>query len=248
MFLPTRASRAMTCLCVLALSASVNAQQRPTLPEPRVKPKTPTSYTPPKQEVHVPGTVRVPINTQRRAKFDIRTEKLHDIVLGKPSMRGNVLRANDLTIKVVIVNGGTDTFAFAGNQIDASIIEGHFDYRQRTTIDRRRVPYYPARAMFDVVVRANSSIELPLVIRGQKTQRIGYWPVPTPVRPAPGLRGVRLETGNARLQLRPEVWYTIDARLKPAKDDEVDDRHAVFINVRFDRNGGVTEMQGPSYS
>ena len=153
-----KSSWTLACACALVFAESTHAQM-PALPEPRAK---------------TPGTIRVPLNTRQRAKFDIRAEKLHNVALRKPRLRGSMVQAQDLTISVVLVNDGSDTFAFAGNQVDASIIEGHFDYRQRVSIDRRRVPYYPARGIFDIVIRAKDSIELPIVIRGQKTQRVGY--------------------------------------------------------------------------
>lgn len=230
----------------LALGIPAMAQQ-PSLPDPKVKPKRPTSYQvqPRKDKTQVHTSVNVPINTTQRAKFDIHAIKLHGVELRKPRMRGRMLRADDLTFQVVLQNAGSNTFAFSGNQIDASIIEGHFDYRQRVKIDRRRVPYYPARGMFDIAIRPNGNIELPLVVRGQKTKRVAFWPVPTPFKRGPGVKAIQLESGNAPIQIRPDVWYTIDANLKPAEDDEIDFQHSVFINLRFDREGGIAELQGP---
>ncbi|MEO1246443.1 MAG: hypothetical protein AAFX56_12245 [Pseudomonadota bacterium] len=193
----------------------------------------------------VTTSVRVPVNTRQRAKFDIHAVKLHEVVLRKPRMRGAMLRADDLSFNVVLQNAGSNTFAFSGNQIDASIIEGHFDYRQRVSIDRRRVPYYPARGTFDIIVQRGGSIELPIVIRGQKTKRVAFWPVPSPFRRRPDVTAIQLESGNAPIEIRPAVWYTIDARLVPAGDDEIEHQHSVFVNLRFDRNGGVAELQGP---
>jgi len=250
MISPSKRRKGLACAVALAI-ATPAAAQVPRLPEPRPEPKRPTEHEvqrqQPKSQINTKATtsVRVPINTSQRAKFDIHTVKLHEVALDKPQLRGSMLRANDLSFNVVLMNAGSNTYAFAGNQIDASIIEGHFDYRQRVNVDRRRVPYYPARGSFDIVVQRGNSIELPIVIRGQRTRRVAYFPVPSPFRKRPDVAAIKLESGNVPIEIRPDVWYTIDARLTPADNDEIDHQHAVFVNLRFDRNGSIAELNGP---
>lgn len=248
MTMSKRKPRLIACAVALALSSHAIAQAPPKLPEPRPMPTRPDDIEPPPKppdRQYVDTGVQAGINTTQRARFDVRTAKLHDVVLEDARMRGAMLRADKLTFSVVVVNSGSQTFAFPGNQVDASIIEGHFDYRQRVNVDRRRVPYFPARGFFDIAVRVGDAIELPMVVRGRKTQKVAYWPVPAPLRPRPGVRGVQLESGNAPVEIRPDVWYTIDARLTPAEKDEIASRHSVFVNVRFDRSGQIAEQQGP---
>ncbi|MDJ0939513.1 MAG: hypothetical protein QNJ00_07090 [Woeseiaceae bacterium] len=244
---PKLIPRALACGVALAISSYAVAQMPPRLPEPRPMPSRPTNPEPPKppERQYVNTGVNVGVNTTRRARFDIKSEKLHDIELTDVRTRGNMLRADELTFSVVLMNTGSQTFAFAGNQIDASIIEGHFDYRQRVNVDRRQVPYYPARGDYDITVRTGSVIELPIIIRGQRTQKVGLWPVPSRMSPMPGLRAVKLSSGNAPIEIRPDVWYTIDARLTPSEKDEVEHEHSVFLNVRFNRAGQIAEQQGP---
>lgn len=245
---PKHNARILACAVALALSSNAIAQAPPALPDPRPMPTRPTNIdAPPKttERQYVNTGVQAKVNTTARARFDIRMAKLHDIELVDARMRGSVLRADQLTFNVVVVNSGSQTFAFSGNQIDASVIEGHFDYRQRVNVDRRRVVYHPARGFFDIAVRTGDGIELPMVIRGRKTQKVGYWPVPAPFRRGPGIRAIQLESGNAPIDVRPEIWYTIDARLTPAENDEVAQEHSIFVNVRFDRTGRIAEQQGP---
>ena len=174
---PKHKSTILACAVALALSSQSVAQAPPSLPEPRPMPKRPGNIKPPPKPAerqYVNTGVAATVNTTQRARFDIRTTKLHDVELEDARMRGAMLRADKLTFNVVVLNSGSQTFAFAGNQLDASIIEGHFDYRQRVNVDRRRVPYFPARGFFDIAVRTGDGIELPIVIRGRKTQKVAY--------------------------------------------------------------------------
>ena len=245
---PNCRTRLLACAIALSLSSQALAQSLPSLPDPRPAPKRPSNIKPPPKQPereYVQTGVDFRANTSRRVRFDIRAVKLHEVELADARMRGKMLRADNLALSVVVMNTGSQTFAFSGNHIDASIIEGYFDYRQRVNIDRRQVPYYPARGEFDIAVRVGDAIELPIVIRGQKRNKVGLWPVPSPFQRGPGLRAVRLQSGNAPIEIRPDVWYTIDAALTPADDDEIADEHSVFINVRFDRSGRIAEQQGP---
>jgi hypothetical protein len=200
----------------------------------------------PKKEKETPAAM-VKSQLAEVSKFDIYVIDVSRIGLVKPRLRGAVLRADEINLSVFLKNRGKETFALANNQIDASIIEGYFDVRERTHIDRRGVSFYPARGLYDIVVESDAKVEVPLIIKGPRQNRVGLWPVPMPNRHGAGLRAVQLSSGEGPVELTPEVWHTITILLVPADADQGAWNHRAFANIRFDRQGGIQELKGPYF-
>jgi hypothetical protein len=227
---------------------------RPTLPEPEVLSETPVELEvpPPADETDeesendkAPPVAMVDSQLANTPEFDIYLSDVSYIELVRPRIRGGFIRADELIFKAFLKNRGEETFAFANNLIDASIVEGYYDMRERVHIDRTTGTFFPARGIYDIVVESDGKVEVPLIIKGPRQNRVGLWPVPLPNRYGAGLRGVQLSSGEGPVELKPEVWHTISVRLVPADADAGVWNHSAFANIRFGWQGEIQELKGP---
>jgi hypothetical protein len=227
---------------------------RPALPESEVLPETPVELEVPpladetedeSENDKTPPVALVASQLANTPEFDIYLSDVSYIELKKPRIRGGLIRADELIFKAFLKNRGEETFAFANNLIDASIVEGYYDMRERVHIDRTTGTYFPARGIYDIVVESDGKLEVPLIIKGPRQDRVGLWPIPLPNPFGAGLQGVQLSSGEGPVELKPEVWHTISVRLVPADADAGVWNHSAFLNIRFDWQGEIQELKGP---
>lgn len=155
------------------------------------------------------------------------------------------LFAEELKVRVGVDNLGTETWAFRNSIMNASILEGFYDFTKRTTINRTTIWHFDTRLTMDYSLESGKLAEVWIPIKGKETNKEVLVKYPLPI---PGLRGVQkvaAKTGNKEIFLVPGLWYTIRLELVPQEQDKNNKNNAVFMNFIIDKSGRITDRKGP---
>jgi hypothetical protein len=155
------------------------------------------------------------------------------------------LFAEELKVRVGVDNLGTETWAFRNSIMNASILEGFFDFTKRTTINRTTIWHFDTRLTMDYSLESGKLAEVWIPIKGKETNKEVLVKYPLPI---PGLRGVQkvaAKTGNKEIFLVPGLWYTIRLELVPQEQDKNNKNNAVYMNFIIDKSGSITDRKGP---
>ncbi len=155
------------------------------------------------------------------------------------------LFAEELKVRVGVDNLGTETWAFRNSIMNASILEGFYDFSKKTTINRTTIWHFDTRLTMDYSLESGKLAEVWIPIKGKETNKEVLVRYPLPI---PGLRGVQkvaAKTGNKEIFLVPGLWYTIRLELVPQEQDKNILNNAVYMNFILDKSGRITDRKGP---
>lgn len=155
------------------------------------------------------------------------------------------LFAEELKVRIAVDNLGTETWAFRNCIMNASILEGFYDFTKRTTINRTKIWHFDTRLTMDYSLESGKLAEVWIPIKGKETNKEVFVRYPMPI---PGLRGIQkvaAQTGNKEIFLVPGLWYTLRVELSQHEQDKNIRNNAVFMNFIIDKSGKITDSKGP---
>jgi hypothetical protein len=187
--------------------------------------------------------------------FDIALYSVGDISfspfepgsLRSPEPDSSLFLAETMYVRVTIANRGARTYAFEGNRIEATFVEGYFEPGQSgfESSDGLRAA---ASHSLRMEVGQAQVIDMALYhepVRASREDRAGAGI--TRVLSG-GFRGSTNDGYRAPVEIDTLLWYTIDVRLfPPAEYDANDDAHGAYLHVRFNEDGEVKELDGPHF-
>lgn len=155
------------------------------------------------------------------------------------------LFSNEVKLRLGVDNQGMETWAFRNTIISASILEGLFDFRNRTTINYNRIWYFGSRMAVDYYLESGQLAELWIPVKGKETNKAIFVKYPLPVPVVRGVQKVAVQTGNKEIFLVPGLWYTIKVEMSQHENDSNVKNNGIFINFIIDENGRIKDVKGP---
>lgn len=223
----------------------------PARPEPQPVVQTPDVEGPPPGpiEAQIVTEVDAEINTSvAPPEYDIALYSLDRFAFYGLEDDGAEFLADRLDVYMFVANRGNETYAFGGNVIKATLVEGRVNHSGlwvdagaadvgASAEHRFGIPVSSAQ-LATIQLEKQNYIENARNVAREGAARVASL----------GLKGSKRFDESKHIRIKPGLWYTADVRLTtPEQYDDDPTNHGAYFYLRFGSAGEILEKQGPHF-
>ncbi|HNP62660.1 MAG TPA: hypothetical protein PKH39_01935 [Woeseiaceae bacterium] len=179
--------------------------------------------------------------------FDIAIYAVESFKFEHLEFKNGTLRGDPLRIRMIIANRGAKTYAFGNNELLVELVEGVHDFSDGDVISSSRPLRTRGVLEFAIAAEHGIPVEVPVLRRDKRSafKKLGAFARGVL---SMGLKNAEYYGGSTPARIKPNVWYTVDIRLKtPREYDNVVENHGAYLHIRFDDQGSLLEREGPFF-